>query len=279
MESRFISATQIGKERGLSTAQIFKDLIDKGYINPMESPKKWELTEKGSAAGGRYTVNKDREYIEWPADIELTALPSTENNITNNTLSANKPFPKTANTEGEKLIKEFFREFGIKYEYQVPVRNLSHDNKAHRIADFYLPKFDAYVEFFGLWNAGNEFRENYKQKKLVYKQNQVPCVFLYPENLGYLHFAIDHRLLETLKENHKEEALKKYKWWKLWNASKGNFVGIVLFTFLFFYFLATKESGKLFMVLLVLYNIYRVISLWYFIYVKNSYNLNRVFNE
>lgn len=181
-----------------------------------------------------------------------------------------------ADTEGERYIKEFFREAGIKYEQQVTIRNLSNDVKAHRVADFYLPKYKVYVEFFGHWNTNEMYKEQYSTKKWVYRQNNIPCVFLYPENLGYINFAFDSRLMETLKENHKESTLIKYKKWKFFKGTKENFWGLVLCILIYLIMLATKEEGKAIVILLFIYNLYKIISIWNLIYVKGSYSISRM---
>ncbi len=181
-----------------------------------------------------------------------------------------------ADTEGERYIKEFFREAGIRYEPQKIIRNLSYDTKAHRVADFYLPKYDVYVEFFGNWNTGEDYKATYREKKRVYKQNQIPCVFIYPENLGYLEFAFDNRIMKALEENHREESLRKYKKWKFLEGTKDNILGLILCILAYIAMVATKEEGKAVVIFIFLYNLYKLIRIWILIYVKGTYSINRM---
>lgn len=266
-----MTATNMAKERSVTTAQVFKALIEEGYIIPLEdSSKKWEITQKGLQVGGYFAQGNNGEFILWPADLQLSSL--QEINKTPSYLQSQQK----ANTEGELYIKEFFREAGIKYKLQETIRNLSYDKKAHRVADFYLPDYDAYVEFFGHWNTNDEYREAYRIKKKVYRQNNIPCVFIYPENLGYIHFAFDYRLMEALTNTNKENELKKYKKWKFLKGTKDNFWGIVFCLIVFGIMVLIKEEGKAIIFFLLLYNIYRIISVWNLIYVKKSYSISRM---
>jgi hypothetical protein len=105
-------------------------------------------------------------------------------------------------SEGEEMIKELFEEEGIDYEFQKEIPNLVNDKKEFRIADFYIPQYKVYLEFFGNWN-NPEKREEYKLKKRVYKENNIPCVYIYPENLGFLNKVLKRRIKKVLQD-HKE---------------------------------------------------------------------------
>lgn len=229
------------------------------------------MTEKGIQAGGKYSQSPEfREYILWPSDLSL------DNNVSTRNHSDYNRSQQKANTEGELYIKDFFREAGIRYKQQETIRNLSHDVKGHRVADFFLPSYDAYVEFLGHWNTSEEYREQYRMKKKVYRQNKIPCVFLYPENLGYIHFVFDHRLMEALETHQKEPELRKYKKWKFLKGTKDNIWGIVLCLIALGLMTLLKEEGRAVVSLVILYNLYRIISVWNLIYVKKSYSISRM---
>ena len=102
-------------------------------------------------------------------------------------------------SEGEEFIEEFFVDEQIKYEVQKEIRNLTGDNKDYRIADFYLPKYNIYVEFFGQWNVSVDHKGRYRDKKRVYEKNNIPCVYLYPENLGILKYTFSYRVKRELQ--------------------------------------------------------------------------------
>lgn len=56
------------------------------------------------------------------------------------------------------------------------------DYADYRIADFYIPKYKVYLEFLGMWK-NLEAKKKYIQKMNIYKQNDIPCIYIYPDNL------------------------------------------------------------------------------------------------
>jgi len=114
-------------------------------------------------------------------------------------------------TEGEEYIEEFFQSEKIKYRTQQPIDGLINDSKNHRIADFYLPKYKVYIEYFGQWNVENH-KERYREKRKVYLDNKIPCVLLYPENLGLLRYIFEKRMVYILKRYKLEAELRKYRY-------------------------------------------------------------------
>ena len=274
MSIRYISATKMATERSVQTADIFQILISLDYIKKSEVEGKWELLSKGIAVGGKY--NETTGFIYWPENLQLDLSGFKKQ-------STSSPFPQKslvhqpkANTEGERYIKEFFREAGIKYKMQVPIKNLSHDNKAHRVADFYLEKYDVYVEFFGNWNTNEEHKEIYRAKKNAYKINHIPCIYIYPENLGYIEFAFDSRIIETLKNHHKEQELSRYKWWKFYRSADANIWGVTLSIIAYVIWDLAKIDGKAVIPFIFIYNSYQLVRIWHLIYVKDSYSIKRM---
>jgi len=110
-------------------------------------------------------------------------------------------------SEGEELIAEFLEDKGIKFKKQVEIK-LNNDTKAFRVADFYLENYKVYIEFFGRWNI-EENRLKYNQKRKIYEENKLPCIYLYPDNLGILEFLFYRRISSVLKKyNMKWELFK-----------------------------------------------------------------------
>ncbi|MFH1399386.1 MAG: hypothetical protein ABIG95_04725 [Candidatus Woesearchaeota archaeon] len=95
-------------------------------------------------------------------------------------------------SEGEEFIKEFLEEKGISFEEQKKI-HLEGDSYSCRYVDFYLPFYEVYIEFLGRQNNQKD-RERYLEKKIVYAKNTVPCIYIYPENLGILKFIFRKRL-------------------------------------------------------------------------------------
>jgi hypothetical protein len=101
-------------------------------------------------------------------------------------------------SEGEEIIRDFLEDEGFTYTREVEIRGLNNDPRSYRRADFHLPKYGLYVEFLGGWNNNKDERERYREKMRVYGQNGVPCVYLFPENLGTLEHSFRRRAAEAL---------------------------------------------------------------------------------
>lgn len=114
-------------------------------------------------------------------------------------------------TEGEIYIYDYLKSEKIKFEPQVKIKDLKNDVANFRTADFYLPNLKVYIEFNGRWNVSKDDRERYRLKKKVYFTNNIPCIYLYPENLGIIDYCFSKRLVEVLKKNNLKKELFKYR--------------------------------------------------------------------
>lgn len=131
-------------------------------------------------------------------------------------------------SEGEQFIQEYFLDENIEFEAQKKLY-LKGDSKSYRVVDFYLPKLDVYVEFLGRWNQNEEEKNRYREKRRVYQANRVPCVFLYPENLGIIEHVFPLRLRQVLKQHGMRKQLLRY----LTHDFHHHNIGILLFFGLF----------------------------------------------
>jgi len=139
---------------------------------------------------------------------------------------------KNEPSEGEELIGEFFKEKNIKYKPEFELKNLKEDTVSKRIADFYLPKYKVFLEFFGRWNVSEEAKEKYRAKKKVYYINDIPCIYLYPENLGILDFIFKRRLRKLLQSRKDRKwQLIKFYWESFQEESIGGVVVILILIF------------------------------------------------
>lgn len=114
-------------------------------------------------------------------------------------------------TAGEDLIADFLEEKGIQFKRYPELPKLNDDTKGFRKPDFYLPEYKVYVEFLGQWD-NPEHQKRYRQKMAVYYKNKIPCVYLWPDNLGTLDWMLKRRLRETLLKYNKRWTLFKYEW-------------------------------------------------------------------
>ncbi len=114
-----------------------------------------------------------------------------------------KPTPPT----GEELfVQYYFDEKWISYKREYKLGNLKGDTKSYRVVDFYLPKLNVYVEYFGMYNSTKEIRNEYDKKVEVYLKNHIPTVVIYPHELGFLDFTFHRKVLNVLR-------MPKFKKW------------------------------------------------------------------
>lgn len=102
-------------------------------------------------------------------------------------------------TPGERAVKAELRHLNISYEQEKKIHDLGYDPKKFRIADFYLPQHDIYIEFLGNWNTDFSHRERYKEKMRVYKLNNIKCIWIYPNQLTHTSKVIQKGLIDLGK--------------------------------------------------------------------------------
>ena len=152
----------------------------------------------------------------------------------------------TKDSEGEELIREFFEDIGIEVVPKKIIPYLQDDNKEFREADFYLPRYNLYVEFLGKWNNPDDKRR-YKQKMAVYYKNNIPCVYLWPDNLGTLDWILKRRIRETL--------LRYKMWWYLFKHEFDQYSyehGLFLLLIIVGIYYVNDPTGKLMLSLFLL---------------------------
>lgn len=177
-----------------------------------------------------------------------------------------KEVGKRFESEGEELIRLYLEENDIKFEQEKEIHGLMGDNKPFRKADFYLSQFKVYIEFFGQWNVGEKHQERYRAKKEVYKINNIPCIYLYPENLGILDFVFKRRLKEELEKH------SKLKWQKA-RLNYGLFIerfGIAGIAFILLLIFVPQFWWKVVFGILLLLQIYDSLKKSFWRKIKNS---------
>lgn len=99
----------------------------------------------------------------------------------------------------EAFIANYFDKKKIKYQYEKPLK--LGKQKLH--PDFFLPEFDVYVEYWGMWPSDFDYRKECNIKRKQYKEYDIPLVELYPDNLvsiNQLDWKFTERLLKILKK-------------------------------------------------------------------------------
>jgi hypothetical protein len=113
-------------------------------------------------------------------------------------------------SEGEEFICEFLESEGIEYRHEEIIEKLKNDTKNHRVADFYLPKYKVYIEYFGQWNVESQ-KDRYREKRQCYIDNKVPCIIFYPENLGIIDYLFYKRLVYVLNRYKMEKEHRSFR--------------------------------------------------------------------
>ncbi|MBN1502694.1 hypothetical protein JW930_04055 [Candidatus Woesearchaeota archaeon] len=172
---------------------------------------------------------------------------------------------KNEETEGEDLIADFLEDLGIEFKRYYKLKKLDKDDKSFREADFYLPDIKVCIEFLGLWNNPKN-RAKYKQKMAVYHKNKIPCVYLWPNNLGNLDWMLRRRIRVALLKYKKYFHLIKYEFQNF----LGEFGSAIIVVGILIHFVK-DESWKIGLSLFLIY--YIVASLWK--YVKRLIKLSK----
>src|SRR3989344_7404477 len=153
-------------------------------------------------------------------------------------------------SEGEELIEEYLSEEGIIFIPEKKIENLKVDTFPYRKADFYLPNYKTYIEFFGLWNIESN-KKKYLEKKKVYEMNNIPCIYLYPDNLGMLNFIFKRRLRDLFKKHNMKWQLFKINW-DLFQEK--HLIGVLVFSFLVF-----LTDSVIFKIIFIIIAVYLII--------------------
>jgi len=112
-------------------------------------------------------------------------------------------------TEGEDFIAEYLESEKIGFRTEEIIEGLKNDTKGFRKADFYLPRYKVYIEYFGQWNSETQ-KPRYREKNQVYKDNKIPCIILYPDNLGIISYIFPKRLEYVLHRHKMDKELRLY---------------------------------------------------------------------
>jgi hypothetical protein len=219
----YLTTSRLAARLNIQPKELFKKLNDLGWTNGSDG----RLTQLGKNKGGQiWSNNEGREYIVWPVNLFDNG---SDSKTEQEEISYLDDYEETSEkSEGEDYIAEYFDEIGIEYRRQHVIEKLTDRYAGFRVSDFYLPKYKVMVEFAGRWNRSERERIRYRRKKEVYDENGVPCLWLYPDNLGVLHYMF-HKRLESLLGHHRlEKGLLIYRLKQFWASDSANFMGVAI---------------------------------------------------
>jgi hypothetical protein len=182
-------------------------------------------------------------------------------------------------SEGELFISEYLKSKNISFEREVRLNNLNFDeNFKYRDADFFLKKYGVYIEFNGRWNNSKEDRVRYRVKKEVYRKNNLPCIYLYPENLGIIGFVFTKRLIVELQKKSMTKELRFFQL-KRFIDDRGSLFILIFLSILVYNgdFNWEENSTTLYVCIGVfVYQIYRLIKGIYNFFIKNIAHFDKI---
>lgn len=104
-----------------------------------------------------------------------------------------------AKLTGEKQIATILKELNVDFQDDKKLF-LKKDTKKYRVPDFYLPKYDLVIEYFGSWNnkkskkIQEKERKRFMEKVGVYETSGINCIYLYPDDLVNAKKIIEEKL-------------------------------------------------------------------------------------
>lgn len=143
------------------------------------------------------------------------------------------------------FIENFLKKNRIKFKTEFPIVDIKGGSNNYRKADFYLTNLKIYVEYFGWYNKSKEDRERCDSKAKEYIYNNLPTIFLYPHELGFLEYAFHTKLIKVLKiEKFK---LRKQRWRYLmqryWHNTRRGYLGTFLISSYGLFVISTIPTG------------------------------------
>lgn len=93
-------------------------------------------------------------------------------------------------TRSEKRIADFLYKQGVVFVYE---KELMLNGRKY-IPDFYLPKLNFYIEFFG-WSHIPDYQNKVDEKMRVYKENSIDCIYLFHKGSKNLEEILEKELM------------------------------------------------------------------------------------
>ena len=86
----------------------------------------------------------------------------------------------------EKFIADWFTKHGIAYQYEPPLMDGFIFRRARFRADFLLPQYNAYVEYWGLAYTERSYAQKMNYKMEYYRKHNLRLISIYPNDISDL---------------------------------------------------------------------------------------------
>lgn len=99
-------------------------------------------------------------------------------------------------SQGEMIIDNWLYNNNINHEYEKKI--ILKDEEY--FADFYIKDRNLYIEYFGITN-NDDYTKKAEHKKSIYKENNINCIYLYPEDLKNIQDILQKTILNNIDIN------------------------------------------------------------------------------
>lgn len=109
---------------------------------------------------------------------------------------------QTEETSGEKFIRHWLQEHEIKFNYRYKLYDLNGWPYDYAEPDFYLPDYNLYIEYWGMWDnktEGKEYQKSARKKMAVYYNNKIDFISVFPNQLKMLDYVLEREFAKRSK--------------------------------------------------------------------------------
>ena len=99
------------------------------------------------------------------------------------------------------------------------------------------------------------------KKKKVFRENKIPCVYIYPENLGIIEFSFERRLINVLRDHRKNKELLRYRLILLKKRSN-DYLGHIFLGLILIVLFSESQWLVLIPLIWVAYTVYKIYREW-----------------
>ncbi len=96
-------------------------------------------------------------------------------------------------SRSEAKIANYLSQNNIDYRYEKQIHmkvKWAHKRYRNKFKpDFYLPKYDVYIEYFGLWEQP-KYQKKARQKMAIYHSNRIKLIPIFPNTLKNIDWSI-----------------------------------------------------------------------------------------
>lgn len=117
---------------------------------------------------------------------------------------------QTKESDLERHVRITLQILKEEFELQKEIRGLDGDNADYRVADFYLPKRNVYIEVFGGWN-NLEYQKKAKYKIYLYKRNKIRFFPVFPNNAVCLEDYLRNKIKEISEQHVRQDLIRENK--------------------------------------------------------------------